>query len=276
MKCNQCGYEEAPSFNFCPKCGCAVGALAPTPTESPFVTPRSANEVEQKVLNAVKSPLFIVIAILLTAYTGFGIFGGGFSPITILATIFSWIVYASATKNVCDVKNLRVLSGVTFASYVVGLVLSIICAVVGILIAVFGGAIAGDAKLLNYILENATVNGENIKYFLENFEIALPLFLIVFGIMFVIISVPAVLVSVFGVKTIHSFVKSVYKSAESGKLELKKKRAAEGWLMVFGVLTAISAILSLVAELNLINFILNSMISALYICLSVFIKKKFS
>ncbi len=230
------------------------------------------NEAEKKVLNALKSPLFFAITILLTVFAAFRLLSGKFSVIAILLAIFAWIVYLRATKDICDVKNLRVLSGVIFADFIKGLVGSVIRAITGVFIIISKDALLQNSEFLNYVKEAMETNGGNFIF--DNLEIAVE----IISVLYLIFCIFEILINLFGVKSIHSFVKSVYKGVESGKIEIKKRKTAQVWLMIFGIISAIGALATLITTgfSDFIGFIEPGAFAATCICLSVFIKKNFN
>ena len=122
-----------------------------------MIPTNKTNKEEKKVLGALKSPLFFAITILLTVFAAFRLLSDTFvvSVIAILLAIFAWIVYLRATKDICDVKNLRVLSGVIFADFIKGLVGSVIRAITGVFIIISKDALLQNSEFLNYVKELA-------------------------------------------------------------------------------------------------------------------------
>ena len=279
MKCNNCGYEEASSFNFCPKCGAlapkeeAPAPVSPEAPSSPFVTPKPVNAAAQKALTALKSPLFLALCILVSASTAMGIITGGFNVLSILATVFLWLSYAAAVKNECSVSNLRCLSGVTFANFVIQQVAYAIFIFVGA-IGAFAFAIAGvSSEMYDKIIESvATVE---IIAAIQATGIGFSFFFILFFVIFAIVGIVGTVINVFSWKKIHNFTKSLYKGVEKGELELKSTDAATAWLIVFGVLNAITAVLSIGGQDIILTFLATGSTAAALIIASIFIKKNF-
>ncbi len=233
------------------------------------------NKEEKKVLGALKSPLFFALTILLTVFAAFRLLSGKFPVIDILWAIFAWIVYLRATKDICDVKSLRVLSGVIFADFIIGLVGSVNRAITGVFIIISKDAkdaLLQNTEFLNYVKEDMEKNGGNFIF--DNLEIAVE----IIGVLYLIFCIFEILINLFGVKSIHSFVKSVYKGVESGKIEIKKRKTAQVWLMIFGIISAIGALATLITTgfSDFIGFIESGAFAAVCICLFVFIKKNFN
>ncbi len=286
MKCNNCGYEEASSFNFCPKCGALApkeeapaseAAPAPTATSSPFVTPKPVNAAAQKALTAVKSPLFLALCILVSASTALGMITGGFNVLGILATIFLWLSYAAAVKNECSVSNLRCLSGVTFANFVIQQVVYAIFIFVGA-IGAFAFAIAGaSSEMYDKIIEAVEFDAATAEIIaaMQAAGIGFSFFFILFFAIFAIVGIVGTVINIFSWKKIHNFTKSLYKGVENGELELKSTGAATAWLMVFGVLNAISAVFSIGGQDIILTFLATGSTAAALIIASILIKKNF-
>ena len=181
MKCNNCGYESESEFKFCPTCGVNCEAEAqndepefvsqpqndevqPQPefvSETQYQQPQfqnggfqpepdyvSVNLAKAKILPALKDKLYLVICILMTVSTGLSIIAGSLPIIEILLTVFSWLVYSAAKKDVADTKNLRCISGAVYANYVIMNVAAVILIVCGLLFGVAFSAIADNMDLV--------------------------------------------------------------------------------------------------------------------------------
>lgn len=269
MKCRSCGYESAEQFAFCPCCGNAV-----TDTTEQLCVEReepSGNPAANRILGILKDKLFLIICILVTAGTVGGMISDNFNVIHILATVFLWLLYAQVQKGTLDSTQLKNISGTVYASYVVTNVACIILIVCGLICGVTLGAF-GD-EIINEIAEMAEI----ADY--ESYELALSVSAAVLGviivIVFIVIAALALLINIFGVRNIHRFVKSVYQSVERGELKPVKCRTAHNWLMIFGVIGALSALGSLV-DLDIFGFIASGGIAGAEILAAMLINKNLS
>ena len=134
MKCNNCGFESEQEFNYCKQCG--------APINIGQVQPVSLNPAADRILPALKDKLFLTMCILFSAACVLNMALDGIPAITILFTVFMWIVYADARKGIVNERHLRNISGTVYASYILGNVVSILFLVVGGLMAFIMGKIA--------------------------------------------------------------------------------------------------------------------------------------
>lgn len=227
MKCISCGFESQENFAFCPNCS------APAVQEAQIVNP-----AENVILGALKDKLFLVICILMSVTTVLSFAGGGVPVLNILFTVFLWLTYAQATKNIADPKHIRGLSGTVYANYVITYVVCGIVFVCGALVALVFGVLAGNAEvygaLMNELgsLDEVTQNIVVLILSASGWIITL---------ICAIISGVAVLFNILATRKIHRFTKSVYKSLEQCTLNIEKADAAKNWLLVFGIFGAVSA-----------------------------------
>ena len=222
MICRSCGFENGQDFSYCPNCG----ALAQS---DPGV-----NVAAQRILPALKDTLFLVLCILMSVSCGLTLISSGPDVISILFTIFLWLVYAQARKDIVDVNHLRRVSGTVYARYVILNVCAIALIVLGGLFALCFSALVSNAAFLNELM--AELETEFSMYDIQSFMQILPS--VSGAIIFAIFALAGVLIfvlNIFSTRYIHRFAKSVYKSVESGKLELKHVKATYSWLIVFAV-----------------------------------------
>ncbi len=271
MKCNRCGYERTENFIYCPLCG--------TDNTQPFtagseasVLPVSLNPAADHVLPVLNSKLFLTICILLTVSCGLAIFDGSFDVITILLTIFSWLTFSQAKKGFADSSNIRRISGTVYALYIIEYVLAGIIAVCGLLISVVFGFASANADIFNELIyEFETEMGEYSQITELLFSASAVMFLVVFAIVALIVF----LINFFGLRSIHKFIQSLYRSIDAGRIFFVKCRSAWTWLMVFGILSAISALSSASSASSLALYSEGAMAAALIVA-SVLVRKHFS
>lgn len=226
MKCNQCGFEQEASFSFCPQCGAAQEAVAVTP-----------NPIAQKVIAALRDARFLVICILMSAGCLLSLTAGEIPLLNILITVFLWLTYAQARKNVVDVDQLRNVSGTVFAQYVITYVAAGIVLLVGL----------AASAILN-VFADGSLNGL-LSDFMD-LEDALYMFsgataMLTGGILMVIcvfVAVVLAVVNFFSLRYIHGFAKSVYRSVGAGVSEIKYANAASIWLFIIGACSGVSAL----------------------------------
>lgn len=266
MKCPNCGFEREESFSFCPNCGNAVEETAKSAAPVlPVVNP-----VAQRVLAMFNNPLYLVICILSSAAAVFNICNKNLPLLGILTTIFMWLIFSKARKGIADHGNMRCVSGTIFAQYVVIWVATgILVALGGLCCLVLAGLSAGDYmySVYNYVYDYAGSYADTIISLLS-------VSAVFFAILIVIIAAVVVVFNVLGIRSIHRFAKSLYESTASGNLAIVKRGAAQGWLMAFGILSAVGAVGT--AFKSGVSFLASGCTAAAYIIGSVLVGKFFS
>ena len=267
MKCNNCGNEIVENSDFCTFCGSPVSPSEPT--EAP------TSAVHQKILDVFKDKLFLVLCILVSVATVFSIANSNVPLLLIMFTIFLWLIYAKATKNAVDIKNMRCVSGTVFATYVINWVIIGLlgfATVIGAIITLAIGSTAEFENTINQILSeyDFSVNGFDSLLALTTGSIMI--IAVVAFIIFLVICVIAAIVNVFGMRSLHKFAKSLYISAEIDNFCIEKLNAAKSWLLVFGIFTCISALPCID---NFKAFITSGSLGAAYILAYVLVKKHF-
>lgn len=258
MKCAYCGFECEEDFAFCTQCGKAVlseeavadvteneampeAVVSDLTTETAVVDPVYENPLPGNVLSALKDPLFLVISILVTVAAGLGFLGGSLPVLPILACIFLWIIYNRAHSDDLRVDNVRWISGVLFADYVMSYVGAAILALFGVFSGVMIEVVANSTDLLNEIVNAFEIVDAE---YMDLIEIILSTSgLLIFAI-FAVFAVVAFLLNFLGMRKIHAFVKSVYQSLQNGNVALHYVEAAKTWLLVFGIFQCLSVLTS--------------------------------
>lgn len=254
MKCNNCGFEFENELEYCSNCGAARGAevvnkepitnsdnAAEVVNQVPTI---SLNNAADKVLGAIKDKLFLIICILLSISCVLSFAGSEMPLIILLAVIFLWIIYSGSKNNIADPKNLRSLSGVVYANYVIVNVLCIILFVAGSILAIAFEMIIEDPEFISELSTEINSLGD-LGLGISNQELidlilSIPGFaiFIVFGIGAAV----AIVINVLSMRKIHRFVKSTYESVISGELKLMNVNGAKNWLMVLGIFAVIGSV----------------------------------
>lgn len=230
MKCYQCGYESEQDFTYCPSCGFA----APTQAVSQTGT--------HPILSALKDPLFLVLCILMSVSCIFSLAAGSVPLINILITVFLWLTYAQARKDVADAKHLRCVSGAVYAEYVIVYVVAGLMAVMGLIFAVALGSIAGNPGFLEGLVSGFVDLDEEIMSVLP---IISSLSGGIIAVAFLFVAAIMVVFNIFSLRYIHRFAQSVYQSVEKNSLELVHANATKGWLIALTVFSGIGVLGSL-------------------------------
>lgn len=224
MKCTKCGFESELDHPVCPQCQAEI----------------RPNPAAQKILRALRDPLFLVICILMSISCAVSLAADALPLISILITVFLWLTYAQSRKEIADAKHLRCISGAVYANYVITYVVAGLIVIVGIIFTVAFGLIAGNPDFLE------TFFSELIDVDFAAYSQALTL--IPSGIIlvvFVFIAAILVVINIFALRYIHRFAQSVYQSIEAGVLSLKHVTTTKVWMFIIGGLSAVSCLSNL-------------------------------
>lgn len=269
MKCTNCGFEREEDFVFCPSCGSKAGETADTSAEITADT-AAAESFTEKVHKMLSSSMFLCICILESVYTAFSLASKNIPIINILMTIFLWLLFSSAKKGFADHGKMRNISGTVFASYVIYWVVSGLLILLGLISAFAVSYLASVPELTNSLAD--FINRQFGNY--GNLAASLlSLSTVVIAVVFIIAAAFIIIFNCIGIRSIHKFLQSLYKSVEAGTPSLVKCKAASGWLMTFGVFAGISALSSLP---SFTSFVASGSLSATLIISSVLIKKTFA
>ena len=252
MKCTNCGFESELNYPVCPQCQAQA----------------NPNPAAQKVLDALKDPLFLIICILMSISCLLSLSAGSVPLIEILITVFLWLVYAQSRKEIADAKHLRCVSGAVYANYVITYVTAGLVVILGVLFTVAFGIIAGDPSFLETLLSGvASVDYATVAQVLAFIPAGLILFV------FILIAAIIIVINIFSLRYIHRFAKSVYQSIETGVLELKHTAATKVWLFIIGGFSAVSC---LSADGQLSSLVSNAASAAICIISGLLIHKYLS
>lgn len=254
MKCMNCGYDNNENAKFCQGCGSDL-----TSNRSPL---------SGRMLPLLEDTMFMVLCIVQSVSTLFSLAGGGLPVIGILATVFLWLFFAQGRKGIVHSKHLRCISGTVYASYIIGLVVSCIAAVCGILLVILSFAV--DTTGLWDMLYSEL--GINMNNFGKGLLLTAKFFWVLVFVILVIAAIVNICLTIFGTRSIHRFVQSVYKNLEDGQTEIVKCSAAKTWMMVFGVVNAVLALLSLISG-SVSSFLGTGCMAAVYIMGNMLVNK---
>lgn len=267
MKCINCGNEIADNSAFCAFCG--------SPTSPVEETQTTVSAVHQKLLDIFKDKLFLVLCILVSASTVISIASSNVPLLLILFTIFLWLIYAKAAKNTVDIKNMRNVSGTIFATYVIGWVTIGLLGLVSVMGAVVALAIGNTAELQGIITKVLSEIDYSFNEFDTILELATGSIMIITAVVLIIVFIACIIaavINIFGMRSIHKFAKSLYKSAEIDNFCIEKLAAAKSWILVFGILSCVSCLFS-IGSFKL--FLSNGCLGAAYILAYVLIREHF-
>ncbi len=263
MKCSKCGFEKAEDFAFCPNCGAKAAAEEPITVSEPAAPATPFNE---KITKMLSGNLFLTVCILISASTLLSIVS--IPVIKILFTIFLWLVYVSAKKGSADGEKMRLISGTVFANYVVNWVVAGALVLLAFIVIVFSSMLTGSG-LMDHLGSYLSGSGLSIPGGLGTILSFSGVFI---GIILIIVAAVVAVVNYIGIRSIHSFAKSLYTSVQSGEVKIEKYNAAKNWLMALGILSGVGALGSIVAFWS---FLARGSAAAAYIIASILIKKTF-
>ena len=271
MKCENCGFEALETFKFCPACGKEVeNRTEEAAVITEYVETVIENPMANKFLAAVKDKLFLAICILLSVSCIFAIAAESLPIIEILITIFSWITFAQGRKGIADDEHLRCISGSVYANYVLMNILSGLLIFLGGLVALAFALIGSQPELVNEIIREITIN---VPDFLSVPQELYAMVGWIFGFAFILMAVIILIVNLCGFRKIHRFIKSVYQGIRTQSPVCANPASAKGWLIFFGVCSALSA-LTFISDTA--SAIYSACSSAVAIISAILIKKYFS
>ncbi len=273
MKCMSCGYEAPIEMTTCPQCGAVLPTAEPAaqpvyaqPAEAVYTQPLATHPVYAFLLNFVQDQLFMIIAILTTVAAAVQLIAGnGINLIALLVTIFMWLAYSKAKKGELDRNNLRHVSGTVYAMYIIFNVAAIMLIIGGALTALAMGMAAG-ALPTDLVVDIDGVPAEALELLLGTGGIVL-------GVILALLGVGMLLISIFCYKRLHRFAKSLYESIDTMQFAFVHQQAAYNWLLVIGILDAISA-LGAMAD-DLLTGVAAACTAAAYIVGAVLVRKHF-
>lgn len=171
---------------------------------------------------AFTNPLFLTMAVLISVNAAISIFDGTFNVISILLAIAFWLVFSAAKSQEEPFKTtgLKMASGTIKALW-------ILTWVVGGFIG-FAGICCFASSSLASSLEFLT--GAMLQYTASLIGI---IFLVAMAVVFVI--------NVLFISKLHMFVKSLCLAAENPQLPVVKASYCGVWLLVMGILQAVSS-----------------------------------
>lgn len=247
MKCSNCGFENQQNFEYCVNCGTEMPKVQSAQTEPVGIEPVSLNPAADKVMNALKDSMFLVLCILMSVSCVMSIAIGNVPLLNILITVFLWLTYADASKGFASENHLRSVSGTVYASYVITNVACGILIVCGVLFGAVFGMVANTPEFISE-LEVALGAYDLSEFGVSVSDIPQELWSLsgwIICFMFIFIAAIGLVVNVLGMRKIHRFAKSVYQGIMYQNPNFENPRAAKNWLLFFGICSAISAMTSL-------------------------------
>lgn len=270
MFCPNCGHNREENNKFCTNCGFRFEEPAPE-------EPTRGTGFAAKVTGILRSDLFLVACILLSASALFSLVDGGIDVFKVLYTIFFWILFANArSKNFGNSNMLRCVSGTVLAEKVVTWV--IFGMVASFSLASFVAAFVAksfDSGIASQIYEELSEElGESMSVAIYGGISSVKLFMIVLGFAFLLIAAVVLLVNLLVINKVHRFTKSLYPSVAEDKNAVVGANAARIALLVMGIISAVIAVFGGLQG-DFCYIVANSCFAAVQIILSVIIGRSF-
>lgn len=234
------------------------------------------------------SPLFLTLCIMISVLVCVELAFSNVNVLTILLTIGMWISYSKARDGEKLGTGAVMVSGTLKAMKIILWVSTGILFFSGIVTVLLSDWFVSDAEdiidaylpEIMFSLESVGITDLEIESeifeLLESFEAmgissfeVISIVVTVAGIIIAAVALVMVLINVFYFRKLHLCAKSICEYEKGNTEELLCVKAVGNWLMVFGVLSAVGAVLSL-GESVLIT---EALTAAIYILASVFVKK---
>lgn len=257
MRCRKCGCDNNINARFCQSCGSVLAF--------------HQNYLAEKIILLLKDGLFMALCILYSISAAFSLVNVRISTVIgILMTIFLWLIFAQSRNGSIDSRYMRYISGTIYASYVIRWVICCVVILCGLLLAVLSFSIStGDLwNMFDFDIKSY------IDDYLGVFNFITGSYLLLVSAVLMIFAVIGIILNVLGWRSIHCFAKSVYGTFENARVYIVKRRAAQNWLMMFGILDAIYAVFDLAVG-NIALFMDEGCLSAAFIIGSILVGKYF-
>lgn len=269
MICKNCNHQCADTDVFCTYCGATLEKETAAPASEAFaasepvisqpVISDEVNPIVQKWQQIFSHNLFLVMAILVSCSAVFALFSGSVNVISILFTIFFWILFASAKKNEVSAKQIRWVSGTIYAQKIINWVL------VGVL--GFGAIVSiFSTSLLSSILSFGNLGDFGEAYsFVAGIGAAA--FGVIIAIALLIAAAFTVVVNILYFTPAHQIANSLY----NGFVDVNKLHTVKTWSLVLGILSGVGALATISG--GFCSFIASASGAAAYIIAYVWIDK---
>lgn len=218
----------------------------------------------EKIKAIFASKSFLTATIAYTVVAGASVIWGTVDVFAILFTIGMWLAYASASKSSSPLKDMKFLSGVLKAYYIVSII-GIVCLIVAGIIMIFVGP--SVMKMENQIMEaikamdqvaeldlgSIVVNGnsyssleELFNFISQSLEIKIATFIgiviVSLGVFFIIAAVISIIINELFIHKLRKQLEKAIDALASGTDTELRLSGIRGWFVTIGVFAAISAL----------------------------------
>ncbi len=229
------------------------------------IAPSKGAIFAEKIRAMFASKAFLTATIAYTVMAGASLIWGSIDVFAVLFTIGMWLAYTSASKSNFPLKDMKFLSGVLKAYYIVAII-GIVCLIVsGIILIVMGPSIMkAESEIQNIIQtldQNVVVNWSSfaidgeatfssfadaanyISTTLEmNVATFIGMFMVIFGVIFIISAVVMIIINEFFINKLRKQMKKAIDALASGTDAELRLGGIRGWFITIGVFAAISAL----------------------------------
>lgn len=224
----------------------------------------------EKIRSTFASKAFLTATIAFTVVAGASLILGTIDVFTVLFTIGMWLAYTSASKSGFPLKDMKFLSGVVKAYYIVAII-GIVCLLIsGVLLIAIGPSVMkaeGEVREMIDVIdqnlvfdwssvvveEGVTISslGGFLLYVSTTLEMSVAtfigMFMVVLGVILIVSAVISILVNEFFIHKLSKQMKKTVAALELGTDTELKLGGIRGWFIVIGVFSAISALSVLTA-----------------------------
>ncbi len=255
MVCKNCNTEVQNGEKFCPTCGAFLeqqeqqqynptGAEVPPQYQPDYADPQESEFVFGMLKQECSSKLFLALCILASVgpvmtLLSMGLSGIISAAIPAILAISCWVMYVSATQNkdiTGFINPLKTINVVATVEWVINWVAVGLVGLVAVIFFIGAGALDGMMDMVMDGFEDAFGGMITTDMFEGMFAVLGIIMLLVAGLIAVI--------NIFYYGNLRKCTASFKDSAIYGRFMVAKVGTVKTWLMVMGVISAISAISS--------------------------------
>ncbi|MBQ1226316.1 MAG: hypothetical protein IIX75_04430 [Clostridia bacterium] len=234
--------------------------------ESGQTPPLSEGTIFAEKIRAIfASKAFLTATIAFTVMAGASLILGTLDVFAILFTVGMWLAYTSASKSGFPLKDMKFLSGVVKAYYIVSII-GIVCLVIsGIILIATGPSVMkaeGEVReMIDVIDQNFAFNWSSVAveegvtisslggfllYVSTKLEMSVAtfigIFMVVLGVILIVSAVISILINEFFIHKLGKQMKKTVAALELGTDTELKLGGIKAWFIVIGVFSALSAV----------------------------------
>ncbi|MBQ2251701.1 MAG: hypothetical protein II329_01910 [Clostridia bacterium] len=219
----------------------------------------------EKIRAIFASKAFLTATIAFTVMAGASLILGTLDVFAILFTVGMWLAYTSASKSGFPLKDMKFLSGVVKAYYIVSII-GIVCLVIsGIILIATGPSVMkaeGEVReMIDVIDQNFAFNWSSVAveegvtisslggfllYVSTKLEMSVAtfigIFMVVLGVILIVSAVISILINEFFIHKLGKQMKKTVAALELGTDTELKLGGIKAWFIVIGVFSALSAV----------------------------------